>query len=287
MLTAQKLPTPPLTLGEGPVWHAKRRALFFVDIDGCALYGYRENEGIITQISMPDRVGFVAPWGMDLLAGVGDTLCHVAVEHSAVTRLYSLELEPGMRFNDGKCDPEGRLWAGVMAIDRSRPDAAAMGALYGIDKTGVFQTISPMDIPNGMAWGSEGRYYHTDTSTGRIDGYDRSLDGRITSRRGAVQVGKGAPDGFCMDAEGMLWVALWGAGKVQRYDPRTGCALAHSVQLPEAKVSCCCFGGQGLDTLYITTAHSGERPGGLYAVKPGVTGLKPHDWQGSERMTTL
>lgn len=281
MLKAQRLPVPPLILGEGPVWHAGRNALFFVDIEGRRLRGYREGTGLLCELETADRIGFVVPHGEQLLAGVGTTLCAVDVDAGRVTPIFDLPHRDGVRVNDAKCDPEGRLFVGLMAFDRSRADAADCGALLAVDARGVMQELAPMSIPNGMAWDGRDVFYHADTPTGCIDRYDRLPDGTIAGRRRAVRVGEGAPDGFCIDGEDMLWVALWGAGCVQRYDPRTGRALAERIALPERNVSCCCFGGEGMRTLYITTASSEGETGGLYACRVPISGPAPYGWQGA------
>ena len=109
MLNVQTLPVPPLALGEGPVWHPGKKTLYFVDIDGCMLYGWQDGPGLVTRLSMPDRTGFVVPWGDGLLAGVCDTLYRVNPDSAAITPVLRLSLADGVRFNDGKCDPEGRL----------------------------------------------------------------------------------------------------------------------------------------------------------------------------------
>lgn len=262
METVRTLPVPPLMLGEGPVWHARRETLYFVDIDGCMIYGWQDGLGLVTRLPMPDRTGFVVPWGGGLLAGAGDALYRVDPDSAEITPVLRLALDAGVRFNDGKCDPEGRLWAGVMAVDRSRTDTAALGALYGIVPEGPFQRLAPMDIPNGMAWDASGAFYHTDTATGRILRYRRGADGRIHDPETAVTVEDGAPDGMCIDGQGMLWVALWGAGRVQRYDPQTGRALKERIDVPESNASCCCLGGADGKTLYITTAQSDGQAGG-------------------------
>lgn len=277
---ATQKPVPPLKLGEGPMWHARRQTLYFVDIDEGMLYGWQEDGGLTLRIKMPDRTGFVVPWGDELLAGVRDTLCRVETGSGRITPVLKLPLEDGVRFNDGKCDPEGRLWAGVMAMDRDRSDTAALGALYGLMPEGPFQCLAPMDIPNGMAWDADGTFYHTDTSTGRILRYERGTDGRIHSPETAVVVEAGMPDGMCIDCEGMLWVALWGAGRVQRYDPRTGAALAGRIELPGRNVSCCCLGGSDGRTLFITTARDERQAGGLYACRVDVPGAAPFEWHG-------
>lgn len=199
METVRTLPVPPLMLGEGPVWHARRETLYFVDIDGCMIYGWQDGLGLVTRLPMPDRTGFVVPWGGGLLAGAGDALYCVDPDSAEITPVLRLALDAGVRFNDGKCDPEGRLWAGVMAVDRSRVDTAALGALYGIVPEGPFQRLAPMDIPNGMAWDASGAFYHTDTATGRILRYRRGADGRIHDPETAVTVEDGAPDGMCID----------------------------------------------------------------------------------------
>ena len=280
MLKAQRLSVPPLILGEGPVWHSGRNALFFVDIVGRRLRGYREGAGLVYEWETADRVGFVVPHGGHLLAGVGTSLCTVDVDTGRITPVFGLPHRAGTRVNDAKCDPEGRLFVGLMAVDRSRGDVADCGALLAIDARGVLQQLAPMNIPNGMAWTGSDVFYHTDTTTHEIDRYDRLPDGTVCNRRRAIAVGEGAPDGFCIDDEGMLWVALWGAGCVQRYDPRTGRELAERIALPERNVSCCCFGGADMRTLYITTASSEGECGGLYACRVPVSGPAPFGWQG-------
>ncbi len=282
MLHAIRQHTPPLALGEGPVWHMGRGALFFVDIEGRYLYGFREDEGVIARISAPEPIGFVVPWGAHLLAGVGVMLCRVDLDTEAIIPLRKLDLPSGLRFNDGKCDPEGLLWAGIMALDRSMPDTASRGALLGIDGDGVFQTVAPMDIPNGMAWSAEGDFYHTDTATGRIDRYRRYADGTIGERHPAFAVSGGAPDGFCIDTEGMLWIALWGGGSVQRFDPRSGRPLAEHIALPERNVSCCCFGGVDMNTLFINSGSGEGECGGLYTCRTDARGLPPYGFQSTK-----
>ena len=281
MYKAQRLSVPPLILGEGPLWHAERHVLFFVDIEGRRLRGYREGDGLVYEWETADRVGFVVPYGAHLLAGVGTTLCTVDVDTGRITPVFELPHRDGTRVNDAKCDPAGRLLVGLMAVDRSRRDVADCGALLTVDARGVMQENAPMNIPNGMAWTGEDTFYHTDTTTHGIDRYDRLPDGSISNRRRVIAVGEGAPDGFCIDDEGMLWVALWGAGCVQRYDPHTGRALAERIDLPERNVSCCCFGGADLRTLYITTASAEGESGGLYACRVPVGGPAPFGWQGA------
>lgn len=275
MQTAVKLSTPPLSLGEGCMWHAARHMLCFVDIDGKKIYGFREKEGIVFEIGTPDRVGFIVPCGKDLIAGVRDTLCFVDIDSHTVEPKLCLNLPDWIRFNDGKCAPDGNLWAGIMTYERTRPDTATCGALYGIGRGGIFQTLAPMNIPNGMAWRGS-TYYHTDTATGCIDAYDYA-DSGISNRRVVVDTAGKSPDGFCIDDDDMLWAALWGSGRIQRFDPETGAAMSEYVEVNERNASCCCFGGDDMRTMYITTASENGEQGGLYSCRMDVTGPAPYD----------
>lgn len=278
-LTVTQLQTPPLTLGEGPVWIAETQTLYFVDIRGCALHAFQEGRGIVRTLQTPGLAGFITPWGKRLLLAAGGALYAVEPDTGDITLHMALHLNEGLRINDGKCDPEGRLWVGVMADDRTAPGARLAGMLLGIWQGEVLQTLAPMDIPNGLAWNGN-VFYHADSTAHRIDAYTRHADGTVGQRRTAVEIGDGVPDGFCIDAEGMLWVAQWGAGCVQRYDPATGRALAQRVSLPRTHTSSCCFGGPDLRTLYITAAQGPDGAGGLYACRTDVQGVLPYAYGG-------
>lgn len=278
-MEAAQLAVPPLRLGECPVWIARTQTLYYVDIQGCALYAYPEQTATVRRVLTPGAACFVAPWGEQLLLGVRDTLYRVHPQAETLTCVMRLDIAPQLRMNDGKCDPQGTLWVGVMAADRALPNTAKAGKLLGIREGRILQTLGPMDIPNGMAW--QGKlFYHTDSSMHRIDVYTRSAHGFIGERRTAVEIVDGIPDGFCIDREGMLWVALWGAGCVQRFDPNTGKALAQRIRLPQRNASSCCFGGEDLRTLYITTAEGPGGLGGLYACRTKVSGLLPDPYGG-------
>ena len=133
--------------------------------------------------------------------------------------------------------------------------------------------------------------YYVDSHLRRIDAFDyNDADGTITNRRTVVTIpeGGGSPDGISLDAEGKIWAALWGANAVGRFDPQTG-ELLQKIEVPAPNVSSCAFGGKNLDTLYITTAR-GELSeaqlaayplsGGLFSVKPGVSGVSAEFYGG-------
>lgn len=260
-------------LAEGPVWHGGR--LWWVDIERCEVHALEVASGTDRSWRLPSRVGFVVPRDR------GGFL--VGTEHGLATwdtrRLepfaHPESDRPGNRFNDAKCDPQGRLWAGTMAMDES----PGRGALYRVDAGGVTRMVEGVSISNGLAWSPDGgTLYYIDSPTRRVDAFD-FREGRITRRRTVVTLEDGFPDGMCSDAEGNLWIALWGGGCVACHDPATGRRLAR-VEVPATAVTSCCFGEGG--TLFVTTASrdldaAGRRrepmAGGIFRVRTGTSGV--------------
>jgi sugar lactone lactonase YvrE len=197
---------------------------------------------------------------------------------------------PGNRFNDGKCDPAGRFWAGTMAMEGNN---AGRGSLYVLEAGGkARKALAGVSISNGIVWSLDNTtMYYIDTPTQRVDAFDYDLDsGAIGNRRTAITipVADGAPDGMTIDAEGMLWVAHWGGWRVTRWDPQTGAQL-QTLKLPVSQVTSCAFGGPDLDELYITSARIGldktelaRQPlaGALFRARLGVTGILAHTFAG-------
>jgi sugar lactone lactonase YvrE len=192
------------------------------------------------------------------------------------------EARPGLRFNDGKCDPAGRFWAGTMAYDQ----AEGAGALYRLDPDGLARmVIDEVTISNGLAWSLDGRtMYYIDTPTQRVDAFPCDpVTGAVGDRRSEIHIPPeaGAPDGMTIDAEGGLWIALWGGSAVHRYlDGR----LEQVIELPVSQPTSCCFGGESMDELYVTSARQGlsagrlraeTLAGALFRIRPGVRGLAP------------
>ena len=164
---------------------------------------------------------------------------------------------PGNRFNDGKCDPAGRFWAGTMSIS----NMPCAGSLYVLEKDGTVKTkITGVTCSNGMAWSPDDKtLYYIDTPTRQVVAYKYDTkNGDITDGRVAISIPeeKGSPDGMTIDTEGMLWIALWDGWKVIRYNPYTSEQL-YEVTLPVSRVTSCVFGGDDMDDLYITSAREG------------------------------
>jgi sugar lactone lactonase YvrE len=267
-------------LGEGPVWDARIQRLVWVDILARRIYLTDSAAGTSDLLETPLHVGAVAPRAAGgYVAALQDGFWVVGDgEPRPIARVP--EASPGLRFNDGKCDPAGRFWAGTMAYDES----PAAGALYHLGPDGrVSRALDRLTISNGMAWSADGEtMYFIDSATHRIDAF--SFDpptGEIGHRRPVVDIPPehGWPDGMTIDADGGLWVALWRGSAVHRYvDGR----LDREVRLPVSLTTSCAFGGDDLDELFVTSATEGltaeERAaqplaGAVFRVRPGVRGM--------------
>ena len=187
-----------------------------------------------------------------------------------------------IRFNDGKCDPAGRLWVGSMSLKFKKGAAS----LYRIEPNGSFRKVfGGVTVSNGINWSNNHKIlYYIDTPLGNVRAWDYDNEtGEISNERIVVSIpdGIGGPDGMTIDAEGKLWVAQWGGNMVGRWDPETG-ELIGKVEVPAPNVTSCAFGGPDLDVLYITTAGGDNQKmreeyplaGSVFKVSPGVKGVK-------------
>ena len=207
-------------------------------------------------------------------------------DRSGQRRMAAVEADrPENRMNDGKSDSRGRFWAGTMGLD-ARPGA---GALYRLDPSGRVRTmVSPVGLSNGLGWSpDERRMYYADSLAHRVDVFDYEPEEGLISNRATlaeVPAEVGLPDGLCVDVEGFVWLAVFGAGEVRRYSPEGG--LERTLRLPVSKVTCPAFGGERLDELYITSAGEGVDParephaGGLFRCRPGVRGMPAFQFAG-------
>lgn len=274
-LVADPVTGPVAQHGEGPVWHPSFAGIRWVDmlagdileLDGDTVR--RTHVGAVAAAFRPRRDG-----GTVVADERGFVLLDAAM--GVEQRLGDVWEDPEVRMNDGGCTPDGAFVCGSMAYDE-RPGA---GALYRLapDLT-VERLFGDVTISNGFAVTPDGRRaYYADTPTGRVDVLD-VVDGTVGHRRPAIRVASdhGSPDGLTVDAEGAVWVALWGGSAVHRYTPDG--ALDTVVRLPVPNVTACTFGGPGLDRLFVTTSKNGTdtaahpHAGALFAVDPGVCGL--------------
>ncbi|MDX5482837.1 MAG: SMP-30/gluconolactonase/LRE family protein [Hymenobacteraceae bacterium] len=278
-------------LGEGAIWHPQEKVLYWVDIEGKALHLYNPKNGEDRKIDVGARIGTVVPVeGGSALVALQNGIHKINTTTGELTFLKNPLKQPDIRFNDGKCDPKGRFWVGTMALD-SREGAAV---LYRMDHDlSLYLMLEKLTISNGIVWTADCQtMYFTDTPTRQVQAFDYDNEsGGISNGRVVIEIPKGAgsPDGMTLDAEGKLWVALHGGAAVGRFDPQTG-QMLQKVEVPATNVTSCAFGGENLDTLYITTGREWlseevlekyPHSGGLFKVKPGVRGVPADFYRGS------
>ena len=244
-------------LGEGARWDARRDELLRVDIiagrvfrDRVAADGQLE---LLQAYTVAGTVGAIAPIEGDdgWLLAAGRSFLHLAPDGS--TRHLADVAPPGTRLNDAACDPQGRFWAGTLADDHR----AGGGALYRLDRDGtVGRVLDALTISNGLGWSPDGgTMYLADSGTRTITAF--AFDGEsgaISQERVFATVAEaiGAPDGLTVDADGDVWTAIYGGGRVHRYG--SDGALREAYPLPALQTTSCAFAGQGLHRLYVTTA---------------------------------
>jgi len=245
--------------GEGPVWDSENARLYWIDIPVGDILCFSIKENKIEKFSVEQKIGSIALAGSGrLIAALKSGFYAIDFPGKQMAWIVNPESDkPQNRFNDGKCDPAGRFWAGSM----SDGGVARSGTLYTLEKNGsVSKKLEGLSIPNGMAWDlNKCKYYHIDTPTNQVVAYDYDdLSGGIENGKVVVEIDKkeGVPDGMTIDSEGMLWIAHWNGGRVSRWDPDSAEKL-EEILLPVAKVTSCIFGGENMDELFITTARIG------------------------------
>ena len=275
------------TLGEGPLWHTERGSIFWVDILEKKLFELNQTTRNLQTYSLPERVGTVVVESKNtVVVALQSGIARLNLDTQQLDWLVDLEKDiPTNRPNDGKCDPQGRLWQGTMDLTCQ----SGAGTLYCIDnELKISKKLTNLTISNGMTWSMDGqRFYFIDSPTHRIESYLFDGEtGNIQFEKTAVRVKPemGKPDGMTIDTEGMLWVAHWGGSAVRRWNPNTSECL-ETIELPAPHISSCTFGGAGLDQLFITSARVGlseadlekyPESGNLFVVKMAVKGLQPN-----------
>ena len=286
----------PATVGESPIWHAVEGAFYWVDIVARKIIRLHLESGVRAEWVLPERVACLAFGSAGgLLAGLETGLFSVTLPEpgaagetagTAPLQAHVRKLAapafplPDMRFNDGRCDRQGRFWAGTMVQDN--PTARPAGELFRFDTQGTLSApvIDGLIVQNGLAWSPDGAtMYLSDSHTSQRLIWAFDYDGQTGephNRRLFADLHHyvGRPDGAAMDADGCYWICANDAGRVLRFTPQG--KLDRQIELPAMKPSMCAFGGRALDTLFITTIHpdagANESDGHVFAVRPGVTG---------------
>ena len=274
------------SLGEGAIWDYKNNRLLWIDITEGKVFIYTPSDGKNKEISVGKTIGTIVPYEKNkVVVALSDGIYELDLETEKLTFICSPEnpVLEGNRYNDGKCDSQGRLWVGTMDMKEETGKAG----LYIVKGNGEYQQVlKNVIVSNGICWSLDGKklYYH-DSPLRTISVFDCDLNKNILSERKEVvkmPEDMGNPDGNTIDADGMVWVANWGGACVSKWNPNTG-EMLQKIDVPAYNVASVAFGGENLEDLYITTTSIrmpedkvGLYPdaGKLFVCQPGCKGIK-------------
>ncbi len=272
-------------LGECPVWSATEGLLYWVDIDGCAVHAFDTAEGVDRSWSLAVRPSAIARSEdpARLLVAAENELAWLDLATGGLSSWVVLEAtQPGVRLNDGRCDPAGRFWIGGMYDPTSAGRFDAY--LHRVEPDGSFTTVrSEVGCANGAAFSPDGSVmYWADTLHETVWAYDYdTATGERRNERVFLDFGPlpGRPDGACVDEDGCYWIACVGGGALARVTPRGD--VDRMIDFPVVRPTMPAFGGADLATLFVTSigprdpAADGPGPhGAVFALEPGVRGLE-------------
>lgn len=284
-MTVEIIPGVRCATGESPVWHAAERAWYWVDIPARTVHRLGDDGHACW--TLPEMVACLAPARSGWVAGMESGIFRVHLPQGAAARCEPLapvrHPAGGMRFNDGRCDRQGRMWAGTMVMDMAL--ASSLGGLYRLDQRGLQLELQGLITPNGLAFSPDGRTMYLSDSHPSVQAiwafdYD-THSGTPSNRRLFVDMKPlpGRPDGAAVDADGCYWICGNDAGLVHRFTPDG--RLDRSIAVPFAKPAMCSFGGAGLDELLVTSIRPAQPiagyddalAGAVLLLRPGVRGL--------------
>jgi sugar lactone lactonase YvrE len=275
-------------VGESPVWSVAEQALYWVDIEGQRIHRLDWASREQSTWDLPERVGCIALSNRSTVIAAMETgIFEVTLLTARQVQLQCLAKvehpQPGMRFNDGRCDAKGRFWIGTMVRDMSL--ASPAGRIYCLDGQGLHATpLKGYITPNGMAFSPDGKEAYLSDSHPSIQKIWRHSFNAATGVWGPAQTWvdmqdlPGRPDGAAVDAEGCYWICANDAGLVHRFS-HTG-KLLQSLDLPVSKPAMCAFGGPDLDHLFVTSIQPAKPmpgfdaalDGAVFVLQPGVQG---------------
>ena len=275
--------------GESPVWSTTEQALYWVDIPAKRLHRWSPADGKEQSWQASQMLACIAQTGNgNWIAAMENGLFAITphADGSLNSRLLASVTHalPGMRFNDGRCDRQGRFWAGTMVMDMAA--GAPVGAMYRYNAGQTEPLTAQLQgfiVPNGLAFSPDGNTLYLSDShpdVQKIWAFDYDTDsGTPHNRRLFVDMTQhpGRPDGAAVDADGCYWICGNDAGLIHRFTPEG--KLDRSLAVPVKKPAMCAFGGADLDTLFVTSIRPAgdltDQPlaGGVFALRPGVKGL--------------
>ncbi len=256
MYTATPIGNEKYKLGEGPYYDSKLKRLSWVDITDNKIW-YMGPDCVKKSINLPQHVGSAIP----LKGSEGFACCMedgiYKWENEKLTLAVDLKnvFKPHWRSNDAKADARGRIWCGASVNDDDLP---AEGNLYLVNEGNVSVAVAGTKISNGMAWSSDRKkFYFSDSLEHAVFVFDYEEEsGMLSNRKVLFEVENGVPDGLCIDSDDNIWLAVWGGSRVEKRCGKTG-KLLDTVNVPAEHTSSCCFGGDDMTTLYITSSGDG------------------------------
>ncbi len=281
------------SVGESPLWAPHEQALYWVDIEGRALHRWQAASARAQTWALAERPGCIALHALGgLVCALESSLVHLQVHddgHVDLVTLASVEHpQPGMRFNDGRCDRSGRFWVGSMVMNMAL--AAPAGQIARLAGRALMRPLSdPLTVPNGLAFSPDGATMYLSDSHPSVQlvwAFALAADGTPTGRRVFIDMNHhpGRPDGAAVDVDGCYWTCANDAGLVHRFTPDG--RLDRSLAVPVSKPSMCAFGGAHLDELFITSIRPVMPPpeqnllaGATFVCRPGVQGLAETSFQ--------
>lgn len=270
-----------LLVGEGPTWNAKTGELLFTDIRGKAYFRMDYATGRTKKTEVGQMLGCLAVCeNGDLLLGMEDGIYRTHRDGS-LTLAHQKPALKGERFNDGKVGPDGCYYAGTAGEHFS-------GAFYRLQNGVLTEVFDGCGCSNGLAWSKDGQtLFYVDSRTQKVEKFAFSVKNHTVSDRqtiAEIPAALGCGDGMTVDAKGDLWLALWGGACVQHIESATG-RILETVPVPAKQVSSCCFAGQELRDLIITTASvrtdPAEQPeaGKIFRLRTDVPGVLSNEYK--------
>ncbi len=272
-----------LLVGESPVWDEKQKQLYFVDIRGKCFYRFDYKTGSYNKTDVGQMLGCLALCeNGELLLGMEDGVYRYSQETKKMTLAHEPIKIKGERFNDGKVGPDGYYYVGTAGANFS-------GAFYRMHNGRLEELFDKCGCSNGIDWIDNGKtMIYCDSREQKLEKFNFSLELHTLSQRkniANISPELGSGDGLTVDAEGNVWIAVWGGSCVLHINPKSG-EIMDKIELPATQVSSCCFAGEDLRDLIITTAavrlDLGEQPmaGKIFRCRVDVGGMKFNRYKG-------